>query len=110
MHSSKGEIPIAYIIALVLGVIVLGLLGWWLFAGGQGWNSMADESVCRSKLDYYCLNWKINSYDITKQPNGQKFSDSCDTVNLDKLQYYAPDCCTYGWAYDQAITQASCES
>ena len=110
MHSRKGEIPIAYIIALVLGVIVLGLLSWWLFSGGLGWNRVAEESVCRSKLGFYCQSWRINSYDITKKPNGQKFSDPCDTVNKDKLQYYAPDCCTYYWAYNQAISQPSCES
>jgi len=110
MHSRKGEIPIAYIIALVLGVIVLGLLAWWIFSGGQTWTSVASESVCRSKLSFYCNSWKINTYDTAKRPNGvTDFSAVCGSITSEnKNTYYAPDCCTYDWAH--SVLQPSCEN
>ena len=110
MSSRKGEIPIPYILAIVLVVIVLGLLAYWLYTGGKGWDQIVSESTCRAKLKFYCNSWKVNTYAADKKPNGvTDFSDDCNTVNQieNKDKYYAPDCCALTWAQD--VGQPTCE-
>lgn len=107
--SRKGEMPIPYIIALILGVIVLGLLAYWLYTGGLGFDSTVRESTCRTKVGFYCNSWKTNSYDTEKKPSNQDFSNICGDINaVNRDDYYAPECCSFSWA--QAVTAIACQS
>jgi len=107
---NKGEMPIPYIIALILGVIVLGLLAYWLYTGGLGFDKTIHESTCRTKVGFYCSTWKTNSYQDGKKPNGVKdFSAACRLItSANEEEYYAPDCCDFTWA--QAVTAIVCQS
>ena len=100
--------PIPYIIALVLGIVVLGLLAYWLYTGGVGFDKIISESTCRAKLGFYCNSWKINTFDEKKKPNNQDFSKACPIDAAEKDKYYAPDCCSFPWARE--VTAASCQS
>jgi hypothetical protein len=108
MSGRKGEMPIPYIIALILGVIVLGLLAYWLYTGGVGFDKTVQESTCRTKVGFYCSSWKTNSYQSDKLPNNQKFSAACRITSDNKDDYYAPDCCSFTWA--QTVTAIVCQS
>jgi hypothetical protein len=107
MISRKAELPIPQILAIVLLVIVLALIGYWLYTNGIGFNQVSSEVVCKSKLGFYCNQWKMSSYQT--KPGSQDFSADCSLITKDnKDKYYATDCCSYAWAL--SVTQASCEN
>ena len=58
----KGEVPVAYIIALILGIAVVAILGYWFFVvQNQGGVAMNLEQ-CRSSASRYCTMWRDNGY------------------------------------------------
>lgn len=82
----KGAVPVPYIIALVLGIIVLAILSYWLFfSSGQAGMTIKEYS-CRAKKMSYCNEWRMNAWE--SPPDGLVFCD------------YAPDCCQFDWAKD----------
>jgi len=94
--NKKGDVPTPYIVALVLGVIVIALVAYWLFFSGGSFGNMIQENACKAKKMLYCNDWKAK---FPAMPDGHEFSASCDTVNTNgKENYYAPDCCSFDWA------------
>lgn len=59
---SKGEVPIAYIIALILGIAVVALLGYWFFVMQAGGSASMNLEQCRAKAYEYCSTWASNGY------------------------------------------------
>ena len=55
----KG-VAVPYIIAILLGVGVIGLIGYWLFVSGGQFGGSAATTGCRSAQLNYC-NQKINN-------------------------------------------------
>ncbi len=53
----KKGIAVPYIIAILLGVAVIGLIGYWLFLSGKGIGTGAKETECNSELNIYCSDW-----------------------------------------------------
>jgi hypothetical protein len=73
--SVAGEkgVAVPYIIALILGIAVVALLGYWFFVlGGRlGGESIAAE--CEAKLTSYCQAWKTLGYS-TARPTTQDWA------------------------------------
>jgi hypothetical protein len=94
--GNKGDVPIPYIIALILGVIVIALLAYWIFFSGGNLGTIITEKGCEAKKMGYC-----NEYKTTGKAPKQYFSGiPCATVTApaNKDNYYAPECCTLTWA------------
>jgi hypothetical protein len=51
----KGQIPIKYIIAVILGISVLALIGYWFFIVAGGFVGQLTEAQCRIRLTEYCM-------------------------------------------------------
>lgn len=49
----KG-VAVPYIIAIVLGVVVIGLIGYWLFISGGNFGTTSTKAQCNQKLLTYC--------------------------------------------------------
>lgn len=79
----KGAVPIPYIIALVLGVIVIALLAYWLFMSGGEFGTMITESSCQAKKMSYCNRWKFEG----SKPDKEFCAASGES--------YAPECCEF---------------
>jgi hypothetical protein len=92
--GKMGDVPLPYIIALVLGIIVIVLIAYWLFVEGGLFGGTITEKGCEAKKLAYCSDWKVQG----AAPAPGKFSKDCDTVNKDKSLYYAPECCIFKWA------------
>jgi len=74
--KSKGAVPIAYIIALLLGIAVLAVIGYWFFIGAGQLGGEITITQCRAKAQNYCNSWKAMSYGETAEvPNVGWFSD-----------------------------------
>ena len=85
---SKGDVPISYIIAIILGIIVVALLGYWFYTTGGKFSGTASETACRGKLLQYCTLWSGCSYGDCKLSDAdflnEKNSPDCEPVK-DKL-------------------------
>lgn len=60
----KGAIPVAYIVALILGVAVIGLLGYWFFVQGGIFEEQMTTQTCIAKKLSYCTQWQARGYEI----------------------------------------------
>lgn len=50
----KGAMPVPYIVALIIAVIVIGLLGYWLIVTMGKTGVKASEEMCRATLMGKC--------------------------------------------------------
>ena len=92
-----GAVPVPYIIALVLAIIVIGLIAYWLFFSGGEFGGIITEKGCEAKKLAYCSEWKTTG---TKPAPGA-FSTICSSINDEnRKNYYASECCRFGWASD----------
>ncbi len=103
----KGAVPVPYIIALLLGIAVVAILGYWFFVlGGQLGGEVSQQS-CTSKASIYCTTWQANGYATTEDddPNvggliGVKwFSKTTETADT----AYAPKCSAFNILNERSI-------
>ena len=57
----KG-IAVPYIIALILGIVVVALLGYWFFVLGGSFTGKASLTECQTKLSEYCFEFAAAGY------------------------------------------------
>ena len=72
-----GSVPVPYIIALVLAIIVLAIIAYWLFFSGTDFGRIIIEAGCKSKKMAYCNEWKTTG----TKPAEEGFSAECNTAN-----------------------------
>jgi hypothetical protein len=65
--KNKG-IVVPYIIALILGIAVIGLLGYWFFVLGGRFGGEAHVTDCDAMMTSYCQEWKNACYNIENKP------------------------------------------
>jgi len=58
----KGAVPIPYIIALLLGIAVVAILGYWFFVLGGQWGGEVTLQRCKTMAHTYCSSWKAVAY------------------------------------------------
>jgi len=94
--DEKGAVPIPYIIALVLGVIVIALISYWLFMSGGEFGTAILESSCQAKKMNYCNTYKATG----SAPKGVVFSvdTPCPIPVAFHSNFFAPECCKFAWA------------
>jgi hypothetical protein len=77
----KG-IAVPYVIALILGIIVVGVIGYWFFVlGGKG-GGTGTETACQAKLVSFCTQWSLKGYD--QLGSGEHFLDENPDCNIGK--------------------------
>jgi hypothetical protein len=98
---SKGEIPIGYIIALILGVAVVAILGYWFFVVQNKGGGEITFDQCRNKAYTYCTIWRGTGYaqdngapDLGLLYGGAKWF-SIPTTGTTGVDAYAPECVTF---------------
>jgi hypothetical protein len=100
-NGEKGEMPIPYIIALILGVIVLVLIVYALFSGWFDVNKIFRERGCETKKMGYCSDLKAGNMPKT-------FSMDCTSGSISNPEdYYAPECCNVE-GYNHGFDATAC--
>lgn len=51
-------VAIPYVIALILGVVVVSLIGYWFVAQGGKTVGAGTKAECDAKIQIYCQKWK----------------------------------------------------
>ena len=92
----KGELPVPYIVAIVIAIIVIALLVIFFFLYFNKSQTQANETVCIGKEINYCTQWAATGYNPDSMPNKQIFSQ------------WAPDCSSYSWAGQVGMKQCKC--
>ena len=60
---SKGAVPIPYIIALLLGIAVVAIIGYWFFVLGGQWGGETNLQTCNTRAYTWCASWQALGYD-----------------------------------------------
>lgn len=53
----RKAVAIPYVIALILGVIAIGILGFWFVSQGGKTVGEGSKAECQGKIFSYCLAW-----------------------------------------------------
>jgi hypothetical protein len=57
----KGAVPIPHIVALLLGIVVIALVGYWFFVQSGLWGQQSSLTICQGNAQAYCNTWKSQS-------------------------------------------------
>lgn len=69
-------VAIPYVIALVLGVVVIGLLGYWFVNQSSKTIGIGSKTECDVQRFNFCQGWKISKFG--NEPSGFTFGESCN--------------------------------
>lgn len=106
LSNSKGALPVPYIVALIIAILVIAVLVYWFFVlSGQG-GSEATFRLCQGKLFTYCSQWATCNYQDTCQPKDR---------NNQPADFYSinPDCVPFKGVPGKlpaAVTGPSCQT
>ena len=88
----KGAVPIPYIIALLLGIAVVSILGYWFFVLGGQWGMEVTLQRCNTRAMTYCTTWRTAAYGYDKNEEGS----GTGKPNI------------VGWFFDKSTVHANC--
>ncbi len=93
----KGAVPVPYIIALLLGIAVVAVLGYWFFVLGGQIGGEATLQNCKSKATIYCNSWQTNNYakTLTGDPDVPLIGEKWFAKSTETEDAYAPACSTH---------------
>lgn len=66
-RKGKG-IAVPYIIALILGIAVIAILGYWFFVLGGKIGGVGVTTECQAKEASYCQAWSAVNYNDNLKP------------------------------------------
>ncbi len=64
---AKG-VAVPYIIALILGIVVIALLGYWFFVLGGSVGGQSTTQQCNTKVTTWCQLWSLNGFNPNSPP------------------------------------------
>ena len=80
---SKG-VAIPYIIAVLLGIAVIGIIGYWFFFLGGSLGGEVSSADCQRKLVTYCSIWLGQGYSGTSPGVGDwdDYAIGCSKIGI----------------------------
>lgn len=74
----EKAVAVPYVIALILGVVVVGIVGYWFVSQGGKAVGAGTKAECDGKTQNYCQFWKNNfRFDLANRPTGFSWGSSC---------------------------------
>ena len=93
--DKKGAVPVPYIIALILGIVVVGLLGYWFIVLGGRVPGTATQAWCEERRTVWCNDLAAKGFDETQRPSFPvKGCDRFDALGC--WENFAPGCTEIG--------------
>jgi len=65
----KGALPVPYIVALIIALIVIAILAYWFFVLSGRSGTEADIKLCEAKAVTYCAAWAATRYGTNDEGN-----------------------------------------
>jgi len=63
----KAAMPVAYIIALIIGVVVVAVLAYWFVSSGGKGASVGKEAECTARKAEYCASQTTDACNKVKE-------------------------------------------
>ena len=87
----KKGVAIPYIIAILLGVAVIGLVGYWLFVSGGKLGGGVTRASCESDQLKYCQQWSQTNYlgtrpDFNPDDADKTWKGECTALGISEPQ------------------------
>ncbi len=88
----KKGVAIPYIIALILGIVVVGVIGYWFFILSGGGGGKATEAECNVKASNWCRTWANSAWtSVPKKFDGtdytwDEFAPGCSDIRITEPQ------------------------
>jgi len=70
----KGALPVPHIVAILIGLAVVGLLGYWFFVLSGKFGSEAGEKECMTRIYTACARWREAGF--PDEPGNYGLTDS----------------------------------
>ena len=51
----KGDIPVTYIVAIMIGIVVIAVLVYWLISSSGSGGAVISSGECKARMLSYCL-------------------------------------------------------
>ncbi len=80
MTGRKGAIPIPYIIAIIFGIVVIAIIGYWFFTTAGDIGSASQQADCETALFEFCISW-IREGEANK-PFDHKVVEDCGPLDI----------------------------
>lgn len=77
----KAAMPIPYIIALILGVIVVAVLAYWFISSGGKGTKIGIEAECKARLLDVCITGDA-AKGKAQEVCGTDFNKLCDVCKV----------------------------
>jgi hypothetical protein len=86
-------VAIPYIIALILGIVVVGVIGYWLFVVGGTGPGQASVTQCNAKKTTWCADWAREGFrdedfdgfrDKPPAPEWDSFARGCTALGVEE--------------------------
>lgn len=77
----KGAIPVPYIIALILGIVVVGILGYGFFVLGWKIPGIATTWSCNADKFRYCNEWAQTNY-VASPGDWDSYAPGCSDIGV----------------------------
>lgn len=74
----KAAMPIPYIIALIIGVIVVAVLAYWFISSGGKGTSIGKEAECTARKAEYCASQTNDALEKARTVCKELPSNWCD--------------------------------
>lgn len=81
----KGAIPVPYIVALVIAIVVIAVLVYMFFTHSWIFSGTATAAWCQGKKVEYCFKWSQRSadYETDKRPASWKdYAPGCTDIGV----------------------------
>ena len=86
MKSKKAAVSMPYIVAAVLGVLIIGIIGYWFFTSTGIFGGAIIETACKAKLVTCCANDKSTTVDSCFDTNNECRNtiagSTCESVGI----------------------------
>jgi len=92
--NSKGAVPVPYIIALILGAMVLGFITYSLFYSNSEFSKSMRDRKCEYQRMMYCNLEDRSMYAGFASDTQNDDPNECTEEKAD-LVYYAYKCCEF---------------
>lgn len=78
-------VAIPYIIAILLGVGVIGLVGYWFFVSGGQFGTGVANQQCRTDFQQSCQTWVAVGYSTNIPPKNGVFENVDNNACLKQI-------------------------
>lgn len=89
----KKAVAIPYVIALIMGVIAIGILAYWLINQSGKATSTGTSAECQAKLFSFCNQWLVRGGEKDDKPAPGSFdwgncpakesANDCKTIGIE---------------------------